>query len=82
MKIKKILMFIGIILGIIFVMILGWLVSVNKNAEENIINEFPSTMEAERQTGFNQSNISNCLKGKRKTCGGFIWKYKTKNGED
>lgn len=39
MKIKKILMFIGIILGIIFVVILGWLVSVNKNAEENIINE-------------------------------------------
>ena len=39
MKIKKILMFIGIILGIIFVVVLGWLVSVNKNVEENIINE-------------------------------------------
>lgn len=36
---KKILMFIGIILGIILVIGLGWLVSVNKNAEGNIINE-------------------------------------------
>lgn len=39
MKIKKILMFIGIFLGIISVVVLGWLVSINKNAEENIINE-------------------------------------------
>lgn len=36
---KKILMFIGIILGIIFVVVLGWVVSINKNAEINEINE-------------------------------------------
>ena len=48
----------------------------------NIVNEYPSIHEAERQTGFKNQNICNCLKGKRKTCGGFIWKYKTKNGED
>lgn len=36
---KKLLMFIGIILGIIFVVFLGWLVTLNKNAEKNIINE-------------------------------------------
>ena len=39
MKGKKLLMFIGIILGLIFVIFLGWLVSVNKNAGENEINE-------------------------------------------
>lgn len=39
MKGKKVLMFIGIILGIIFVVALGWLVSVNKDAEENEIQE-------------------------------------------
>lgn len=32
-------------------------------------------MEAERQTGISHSNISNCLKGKRNTAGGFHWKY-------
>lgn len=36
---KKLLMFIGIILGLILVIGLGWLVSVNKNAEENEISE-------------------------------------------
>ena len=38
--------------------------------------EYPSTKEAERQTGCNQSSISKCCKGKQKTCGGYIWKYK------
>lgn len=32
-------------------------------------------MEAERQTNINHSNISNCLKGKRQTAGGYHWKY-------
>lgn len=36
---KKILIYIGIILGIIFVVFLGWLVSVNKDAEKNEIQE-------------------------------------------
>lgn len=36
---KKILIYIGIILGIVFVVFLGWLVSVNKNAEKNKIQE-------------------------------------------
>lgn len=39
------------------------------------IAEYPSTMEAERQTGCNQQNICKCCKGKRKTTGGYIWKY-------
>lgn len=38
------------------------------------IAEYPSIMEAERQTGC--SHIYGCCKGTRKSCGGFIWKYK------
>ena len=40
------------------------------------IAEYPSTREAERQTGCYQSNICACCKGKYKSTGGFIWKYK------
>ena len=39
MKGKKILMYVGIILALIFVVVLGWLVSVNKNAEKNGVQE-------------------------------------------
>ena len=40
------------------------------------IAEYPSSRDAERQTGCNQSNISKCCKGKLKSCDGFIWRYK------
>ena len=40
------------------------------------IAEYPSTHEAGRQTGCNQQSICACCNGKRKSCGGFIWKYK------
>ena len=40
------------------------------------ISEYPSTMEAERKTGCYHTNISACCKGKYKSTGGFIWKYK------
>ena len=46
----------------------------SKNGE--FIAEYPSTHEAEKHTGCNQGNISSCCKGKRKSAGGFIWKYK------
>lgn len=42
----------------------------------NFINEYPSIREAVRQTGIDRSNISKCCKGKVKSAGGFIWKYK------
>lgn len=44
------------------------------------IAEYPSTMEAERQTGINHSNIGHCcLKCKNhSTAGGYIWKYSNK----
>ena len=40
------------------------------------IAEYPSIMEASRQTGCNNSHIGSCCKGERKSCGGYIWKYK------
>lgn len=36
---------------------------------------FQSINEAERQTGIKQSSISKCCLGKRKTAGGFHWKF-------
>lgn len=41
-----------------------------------IINEFPSTMEVERQLDFANSDISACCLGKRKTAYGYKWSYK------
>ena len=40
------------------------------------IAEYPSAHEAERQTGCRNGSICECCKGKRKSCGGFIWKYR------
>ena len=36
---------------------------------------FPSTNEAERVTGINHSHISLCCNGKRKSAGGYVWRY-------
>ena len=36
---------------------------------------FTNMTEAELQTGIHHSNISNCCNGKRKSAGGFIWRY-------
>ena len=41
-----------------------------------LIAEYLSLNEAERQTGCNQGNICRCCRGKLKSTGGFIWKYK------
>lgn len=42
----------------------------------NLIKEWPSTIEVQRQTGFAQSSISECCQGKRKSAYGYIWHYK------
>ena len=47
----------------------------------DVIAEFPSTKEVERQLGFYNSHISECCKGKQKSAYGFIWKYKQKEAE-
>ena len=41
-----------------------------------LIKEWPSAKEAEHQLGIFQSNICNCLKGRYKSAGGFVWRYK------
>ena len=46
----------------------------SKNGE--FIAEYPSAREAERTTGISNSSICQCCKGKRKSCGGYIWKYR------
>ena len=40
-----------------------------------LIKIYPSTHEAERQTGINNNSISLCCRGKRKTAGGYVWRY-------
>lgn len=40
-----------------------------------IVASYPSVKEAVRQTGFGQTNISECCNGKRTTHKGFKWRY-------
>ena len=40
------------------------------------IAEYPSTQEASRKTGCYQGNICSCCKGRLKSAGGYIWRYK------
>lgn len=44
----------------------------------NFIKEWISTQEVGRILKLHQSNIWKCCHGERKTCGGFIWRYKEK----
>ena len=46
----------------------------NKSTGE-LLATFPSLMEAERVTGINKGNICSCCNGKRKSVGGYIWRY-------
>lgn len=39
------------------------------------VNKFESASLASKQTNIPHANICECAKGKRKTAGGFIWKY-------
>ena len=41
-----------------------------------LIKEWPSACEAERQLGILQQSICACLKGRHKSAGGYIWRYK------
>lgn len=44
--------------------------------EGNLLNTFISIAEAGRQLKLDSSSISKACKGKLKTCGGYIFKYK------
>ena len=61
-----------------------WVIKLSHNNE--ILHFYPSTRQAERETGINSGNISKCCLGKKvkdkdgryyapKTAGGYIWKY-------
>lgn len=48
----------------------------------SLVEEYLSMMDAERKTGINSGNISNCVNGIKKTAGGYIWRRKiTPKGE-
>ena len=40
-----------------------------------LINEYQSKHDASNKCGISAANISNCLHGRSKTAGGFIWKF-------
>ena len=42
---------------------------------EELNKVFSSTIEAAHQLGIDQGSISKCCRGKRKTCGGYTWRY-------
>lgn len=42
----------------------------------NLIKEYKSATDAMKETGIKNDNISHCLRGKSKSAGGFMWKYK------
>lgn len=51
-------------------------ISIMQYSKDNIfIKKFISITDAENELNINHTNISACAKGKRKTAGGFIWKY-------
>ena len=43
------------------------------------IREWQSAAEVERELNINHSNIADCCKDKRKSAGGFVWRYKEKD---
>ena len=46
--------------------------------DRKFVKEWPSAIEVQRQLGISQSNLCQCCKGKLKSTGGFIWRYKNK----
>lgn len=45
--------------------------------EYETIKSFNSIIGAERETGISNGNISDCLHGRRKSAGGYLWEYET-----
>lgn len=40
-----------------------------------ILAQYPSESQASREVGLSSSNIAACCSGKRKTAGGFRWRW-------
>ena len=50
---------------------------------DNLVKEYPSAMQVERETGFSNGNIVKCCKGKYKQAYNYKWQYKeNKKGEN
>ena len=49
---------------------------VQYNKEGNFIKEWISAAQASKELNISRTNITKACKGKYKTCGGFVWKYK------
>lgn len=49
------------------------------NMNEDIINVFSNSYEAQKVTNISRSNISACCNGRLKHAGGYIWKYGIKD---
>ena len=47
----------------------------------NFIKHWNYIKQASNELGANQSGIISCCKGRRKTCGGFVWKYADEDKE-
>lgn len=50
------------------------IIQLDKNGD--FIAEYQSGVEAERNTGIHKDTISMCCRGKLKTSGGYLWKFK------
>lgn len=56
----------------------GGKIAINQyDKEGNFIQEWESAAAAARELGLDSSSITKCLKNKLKSCGGFVWRYKT-----
>jgi group I intron endonuclease len=49
------------------------------NLNNNFIKEWDGASVVKKELNINAGNINNCLKGRKKTAGNFIWKYKFNN---
>ena len=49
---------------------------------ENLIKIWDCMKQASEELGINNSHISDCCRGKRKSAGGFIWKYHKEEGNN
>ena len=55
---------------------------VQYDKNEKKISEYVSAIEAENKTGIGRSHISQCCNGKRKSAGGYIWRFKNEKLEN
>ena len=52
---------------------------IEKVLGEEVIDTYLSIKEASEITGINSTSICKCCKGKRKSAGGFLWRYQEEN---